>query len=74
MLVKHEPAPLRKLWPWAAAAAVLAGLYLAGIALVQTGFFSGSMADKYITENFQNLPVTMDSRQDSLQTGVATIQ
>ena len=64
--VKHEPAFLRKLWPWAAAAAVLAGIIFGWVALFQP-VSPVKMADRYITKNFQNLPIQMDTKIDSLQ-------
>ena len=61
--------PLRQLWPWVAAAAVLAGVIFGWYTWFQPVSLP-SLADKYIKENFQNLPVMMDNREDSLQTGV----
>ena len=61
--------PLRQLWPWVAAAAVLAGVifgwytWFKPVSPVQ-------LADKYLKENFENLSVTMGSKEDSLQTGL----
>jgi len=64
--VKHEPALLRRLWPWAAAAAVLVGIFFGWLTLFQP-VSPARMADRYITKNFQNLPIEMDTKLDSLQ-------
>jgi tetratricopeptide (TPR) repeat protein len=67
---RQQPALLRKLWPWAAAAAaVLAGIIFG----LNVWFQPGSpmeLADKYMLENFQTLSVTM-GKQDSLQMGLS---
>lgn len=64
-----QPTLLRKLWPWAAAAAILAGIVFGWYAWVkQTP--PGELADKYVQENFQTLPVTMGNKEDSLQAGL----
>jgi tetratricopeptide (TPR) repeat protein len=62
--------PLRRLWPYAAAASVL-------IALIGSWwiFFRHEspekLADQYIAEQLQNLPVKMNSVQDSLQKAIS---
>ncbi len=68
-VVKPEPALLRKLWPWAAAAAVIAGIIFGWNVWLRPVSLPG-LANKYIKDNFQILPVTMGSREDSLQTGL----
>ena len=65
----REMTPLRKLWPWMAAAAVLAGIIL-GWYIFFRPVSPEQLADKYIIEHFQNLPVTMGSREDSMQTAL----
>ena len=62
-------APLRKLWPWVAAAAVLAGVIFGWSTFFQPGSPS-ELADKYIKDNFQNLAVKMGGREDSVQTAL----
>ena len=61
--------PIRKLWPWVAAAAVLAGIILGWYTFFQP-VSPNELADRYIKENFQNLAVTMSAREDSMQTGL----
>lgn len=64
-----QPGLLQKLKPWLAAAAVMAGIAF-GWYIWFRPVSTEAMADKYITENFQTLPVTMSSKEDSLQTGL----
>ncbi len=60
---------IRKLWPWIAAAAILAGVIFGWN--VWFGQASpGRLADKYVQTHFQTLSVTMSNAQDSLQTGL----
>lgn len=59
---------VRKLWPYIAAAAIIAGIIVGRNVLVQPS--AQQIADRYINDNFKTLPVTMSSRQDSLQTGI----
>jgi tetratricopeptide (TPR) repeat protein len=66
---QRQPALLRKLWPWAAAAAVLAGI-LFGLNVWFKPDSPMKLADKYMLENFQTLSVTM-GKQDSLQAGLS---
>ena len=61
-----KQSPVRKLWPWVAAAAVLAGIILGWYIFFQPAT-PLEMADSYIAENFQNLPVQMGGRDDSMQ-------
>jgi len=61
--------PLRKLWPWVAAAAVLAGVIFGWSTFFQP-VSPVQLADKYIKENFQNLSVKMGGREDSVQTAL----
>jgi tetratricopeptide (TPR) repeat protein len=66
---RSQPSLLRKLLPWAAVAAILAGIIFGW----NTWFKPVSpnmLADKYMQENFQTLSVKMSSKQDSLQTGL----
>lgn len=65
---RREP-PLRQLWPWVAAAAVLAGVIFGWYTWFQP-VSPAELANKYITENFQSLPVNMGGREDSLQTAL----
>ncbi|MGZ8559339.1 MAG: hypothetical protein ACXWWC_13435, partial [Chitinophagaceae bacterium] len=51
---KLQPAMIRKLWPWIAAAAVMAGIIFGWNAwFVQAS--PTMLADKYVKENFQTL-------------------
>ena len=61
--------PLRKLWPWVAAAAVLAGIILGWYIFFQP-VSPVELADQYIAKNFQNLSVQMGGREDSVQTAL----
>ena len=61
--------PIRKLWPWVAAAAVLAGIILGWYTFFQP-VSPNELADRYIKENFQNLAVKMGGREDSVQTAL----
>jgi tetratricopeptide (TPR) repeat protein len=65
----RQPGLLRKLWPWVAAAAILAGIIFGWYAWFRP-VDPNVLADKYIAENFETLPVTMSSKQDSLQTAL----
>jgi len=60
---------VRKLIPWAAVAAVLAGIIFSWNSLF-TPASPNQLADKYVQENFQTLSVTMGSKEDSLQAGL----
>lgn len=66
---KPQPALLQKLWPWAAAAAVLAGIIF-GLNVWLKPASPEMLADKYVLEHFQTLPVTMGNKEDSLQAGL----
>lgn len=66
---KQQPSLLRKLWPWAAAAAIVAGIIF-GLTIWLRSPSLKELADKYVQENFQTLPVTMGNKEDSLQTGL----
>jgi tetratricopeptide (TPR) repeat protein len=66
---KQSPGVVRKMWPWAAAAAILAGIILGWYAWFQPTS-PHALADRYIKENFQTLAVTMGNKEDSLQAGL----
>ena len=66
---KQQPALLRKLWPWAAVAAILAGIIFGWNTWLRSPS-STELADKYIKENFQTLSVSMGNNEDSLQAGL----
>ncbi|MBS1604021.1 MAG: hypothetical protein JST42_15240 [Bacteroidetes bacterium] len=62
--------PVRKLWPYPAAAAVL----IAAVAVwlvFSAGSSSDRLAGQYIHDQLKNLPVRMSSVQDSLQKAIA---
>jgi len=65
---KPQKSIVRKLWPYLAAAAIIAGVIIG-----RNMFFQPSteqLADNYIKDNFQTLSVTMSAKRDSLQTGI----
>jgi tetratricopeptide (TPR) repeat protein len=66
---RNQPTLLRKLLPWAAMAAGLAGIVF-GLNVWLKPVSPQSLADKYILENFQTLSVKMNNKQDSLQAGL----
>ncbi len=65
---RQQATLLRKLWPWAAAAAVLAGIVF-GLSVWLKPVSPTMLADKYLLEHLQTLPVTMGNKEDSLQSG-----
>jgi tetratricopeptide (TPR) repeat protein len=68
--VVRRLSPVRKLWPYLAAASVLI-LIVAAWLLSGTGSGPDRLADQYIHGQLQNLPVKMSSVQDSLQKAIA---
>lgn len=66
---KQQPSLMRKLWPWATAAAILAGVIFGWNTWLRTPS-SEELADNYLKENFQTLSVTMGNSEDSLQAGL----
>lgn len=66
---KKQPAMIRKLWPWIAKAAVMAGIIF-GLNVWFRQDSPSMLADKYVQEHFQTLSVTMGNKQDSLQNGL----
>ena len=60
---------VRKLWPFIAAAAIITGIIFGWNAWLKPAS-AQQLADKYVQEHFQNLGVTMSSKEDSLQTGL----
>lgn len=66
---KDQLSIVRKLWPWAAAVAVLAGIIF-GFNIWLKPISQVKLADKFIKENFQTLPVKMNAREDSLQMAI----
>lgn len=67
--IRPQRSLVRKLIPWAAVAAVLAGIIFSWNSLF-TPASPHQLADKYVQENFQTLSVTMGNREDSLQAGL----
>jgi tetratricopeptide (TPR) repeat protein len=65
----NQQSIVRKLWRWAAAAAVLAGIIF-GINIWFKPISPAKLADKFIKENFQTLPIKMSAREDSLQIAI----
>lgn len=67
---RQKPALVRRLWPWlTAAAAVLAGIIFGWNVWLKPAS-PKVLADKYMLEHFQTLPVTMGNKEDSLQAGL----
>lgn len=62
--------PVRKLWPYLAAATVLVAAVAAWL-IFGAGSSPDRLADQYIHSQLQNLPVRMSSVQDSLQKAIA---
>ena len=65
-----RPAPVRQLARYAVAAAVLVAL-VASWLIFSRPSGPDKLADRYISQQLQNLPVKMSSVQDSLQTAIA---
>lgn len=66
---KGQPGIVRKLWPWVAVAAVMAGIVI-GFNIWFKPVSPAALADQFIKDNFQTLPVKMSAWEDSLQTGL----
>ena len=67
---RKQPAGVRKLWPRiAAVAAILAGIILGWNVWLKPAS-PKVLADKYMLENFQTMPITMGNKEDSLQAGL----
>ena len=59
---------VRKFWPYMAAAAVTGVIVF--LALMFTKTAPAKMADQYIQQHFQTLPVTMSNREDEMKKGL----
>lgn len=68
--LSKQPALMRRILPWVAAAAVLAAIVW-GLTIFRQPSSYKELADKYVKENLSVLSVTMSSKQDSLQAGLA---
>ena len=66
----RESGPVRKLWPYLAAATVLVAAVAVWL-IFGGGSSPDRLADQYIQSQLQNLPVRMSSVQDSLQKAIA---
>ncbi|MEJ0104044.1 MAG: hypothetical protein WDO19_16420 [Bacteroidota bacterium] len=66
---EKPPSLVRKLWPYIAAAAVITGIVF-GLNIWWKSASPQQLADKYVQEHFQKLSITMNSKEDSLQTGL----
>jgi tetratricopeptide (TPR) repeat protein len=64
-----EKSLVRKLWPYLAAAAVITAIVIGWYAWMNP-VSPQQLADRYANEHFQNLSVSMSSKQDSLQEGL----
>ena len=63
----RQGGPVRMLWKYAAVAAVISCIFLAGYLLTLKPASPSQMAGKYIQENLQTLGVRMGDNKDSLQ-------
>jgi tetratricopeptide (TPR) repeat protein len=61
--------PIHKLWPYIAAAAMVAGFIFCWYLFIKPPSLQKS-ADNYITQNFGTLSVTMGTSEDNLQEGL----
>ena len=68
--LSKQPALMRRILPWVAVAAVLAAIAW-GLTIFRQPSSYKELADKYVKENLSVLSVTMGSKQDSLQAGLA---
>ena len=68
---KEVVLPLRtlKLWPAIAAAAIVIGIVF-GVFMWMKPVSTEQLAEKYMQDNLQAMSVTMDSKENSLQTGI----
>ena len=66
---ERKEAPVRKLWPYVAAAAMIAGLILSWYLFIKPASIL-EMASTYITQNFTTLGVTMGIRENEMQQGL----
>jgi tetratricopeptide (TPR) repeat protein len=62
-----RPGLVRRFWPYLAAAAVIGVVFLV---LMFTKPAPAEMADQYVRQHFQNLPVTMSNREDEMKKGL----
>lgn len=67
---ERKPAPVRRIWQFVAAAAIIIGIVVGVEFLIDRNDTPNQMADHYIKERFEKLSVTMDVVRDSLQTGL----
>ncbi len=61
--------PVRRLWPYMAAAAMVAGLIICWYLFIKPAS-PQQLAENYISQNFETLGVTMSNREDELQKGL----
>lgn len=61
--------PVRRLWPYMAAAAMVAGLIVCWYLFIKPAS-PQQLAENYISQNFETLGVTMSNREDELQKGL----
>ena len=61
--------PIRRVWPYIAAAAILAGVVF-GLFIFTKPADLHQLADQYIDQHFQTLSVKMSSREDNMQKGL----
>ena len=68
-ITNERQRPVRKLWPYMAAAAMLAGIILCWFLFIRPDS-PQYLAEKYITDNFQTLNVQMGTVEDERQKGL----
>jgi tetratricopeptide (TPR) repeat protein len=66
----QKQSPVRRLWPYAAAAAMIAGVVLCWFLFLKPPS-AQQLAENYIRQNFETLGVTMGNEQNQLQKGLA---
>ncbi|MBA4166148.1 MAG: hypothetical protein H0X41_01135 [Chitinophagaceae bacterium] len=60
---------VRRFWPYMSVAAVIAGIAIS-LFVFYPAATPGKIADQYLQQRFQSLPVTMDNRESNFKTGV----
>jgi len=61
--------PVRKLWRYVAAAAIITGIVMAG-ELLLIGGSTSKLVNRYIQSEFETIGINMGGLQDSIQTGI----
>lgn len=69
---KAKVKPLKKWWPYIAAAAIITGIIIGWYVFFQPVSLQ-QQADRYIQNELQTLPVTMSTQADSMQKGLRLV-